>query len=100
MRFFGIPELEASSDCFFHPAGPLWERLELSLGKDPELRELSSFLCRPRSADQVPHQDHDDTADGDYLMRFFGMPELEASSAEDEAKGAEESSEEEAAEEE
>ena len=60
-------------DCFFHPAGPLRERLELSLGKNPELRELSSFLSKPRSAEQPPHEDNAAATEGNYVTLFFGV---------------------------
>ena len=60
-------------DCLFYPTGPLLARLERTLGKNPELRELSSFLSRPRSEDQKPHEDNADAVDGDYLTLFFGV---------------------------
>lgn len=60
-------------DCLFYPTGALLTRLERTLGKNPELRELSSFLSRPHSEDQGPHEDNADAVDGDYLTLFFGV---------------------------
>ena len=63
-------------DCLLRPEGPLLERLERGLGKEPELRELAAFYSRPRSKGQGGHVDNADAAVCDYQTLFFAVDDI------------------------
>ena len=60
-------------DCILNPSGELLSWMEQTIGEDPDLREVSAFVARPKAPDQDEHLDNASAVVRDYITLFWAV---------------------------